>query len=122
MVITAQTLYSATAANAKEFAILLALGIPRWRISMMVLTQSFWVGVIGIVLSYPMCLGLRYARAPAWRRRGPALGGAGRHRGRDHRHGALRRHASRLRSVPADRADVAASLMRATWSDSHAGI
>ena len=61
MVITAQTLYSATAANAKEFAILLALGIPRWRISMMVLTQSFWVGIIGIVLSYPICLGLRYA-------------------------------------------------------------
>ena len=36
MVITAQTLYSATAANAKEFAILLALGIPRWRIYHMV--------------------------------------------------------------------------------------
>jgi putative ABC transport system permease protein len=60
MVITAQTLYSATAANAKEFAILLALGIPRWRISMMVLNQSFWVGVIGITLSYPICLGLRW--------------------------------------------------------------
>ncbi len=59
MVITAKTLYSATAANAKEFAILLALGIPRWRISIMVLTQSFWVGVIGIALSYPICLGLR---------------------------------------------------------------
>jgi putative ABC transport system permease protein len=61
MVITAQTLYSATAANAKEFAILLALGIPRSRISMMVLTQSFWVGVIGITLAYPICLALRYA-------------------------------------------------------------
>lgn len=59
-VITAQTLYSATAANAKEFAILLALGIPRWRISAMVLTQSFWVGVIGIALAYPVCLGLKY--------------------------------------------------------------
>jgi putative ABC transport system permease protein len=61
MVITAQTLYSATAANAKEFAILLALGIPRWRISLMVLAQSFWVGVIGIALAYPICHGLRYA-------------------------------------------------------------
>jgi putative ABC transport system permease protein len=60
MVITAQTLYSATAANAKEFAILLALGIPRWRISLMVLTQSFWVGIIGLALAYPTCLGLRY--------------------------------------------------------------
>lgn len=61
MVITAQTLYSATAANAKEFAILLALGIPRWRISVMVVTQSFWVGIIGIALAYPISLGLRYA-------------------------------------------------------------
>lgn len=60
-VITAQTLYSATTANAKEFAILLALGIPRWRISMMVLAQSFWVGIIGIALAYPSCLALRYA-------------------------------------------------------------
>lgn len=59
MVITAQTLYSATAASAKEFAILLALGIPRWRIMLMVLTQSFWVGIFGIVLAYPVCLGLR---------------------------------------------------------------
>src|SRR5204863_4810453 len=59
-VITAQTLYSATAASAKEFAILLALGIPRWRISVMVMTQSFWVGVIGITLAYPICVGLRY--------------------------------------------------------------
>ncbi len=58
-VITAQTLYSATTANAKEFAILLALGIPRWRISMMVLAQSFWVGVIGVALAYPVCRGLR---------------------------------------------------------------
>jgi len=59
MVITYQTLYSATKANAKEFAILLALGIPRWRISVMVLLQSFWVGVLGIVLAYPTCLGLK---------------------------------------------------------------
>jgi putative ABC transport system permease protein len=59
LVITAQTLYSATAASAKEFAILLALGIPRWRISLMVLAQSFWVGVIGIGFALPVCQGLR---------------------------------------------------------------
>jgi putative ABC transport system permease protein len=59
-VITYQTLYAATTASAKEFAILLALGIPRWRISLMVLAQSFWVGVIGIALAYPVCLVLRY--------------------------------------------------------------
>lgn len=62
-VITAQTLYSATTANAKEFAILLALGIPRWRISMMVLAQSFWVGVIGVLLAYPVCHGLKVLAA-----------------------------------------------------------
>jgi putative ABC transport system permease protein len=60
-VITAQTLYSATTANAKEFAILLALGIPRRRISRMVFQQSFWVGVVGIALAYPVCYGLRMA-------------------------------------------------------------
>jgi putative ABC transport system permease protein len=60
-VITAQTLYSATTANAKEFAILLALGIPRWRIMGMVLAQSFWVGVIGVAIAYPTCLGLQSA-------------------------------------------------------------
>jgi|SRR5579883_422707 len=60
-VITAQTLYSATAANAKEFALLLAMGIPRWRISRMVLAQSFWIGLLGLLLAYPVCVGLRYA-------------------------------------------------------------
>ncbi len=59
-VITAQTLYSATRANAKEFAILLALGIPRWRISIMVLMQSFWVGIAGLVMAIPVCFGLWY--------------------------------------------------------------
>lgn len=60
-VITYQTLRSATMASAKEFAILLALGIPRWRISWMVLTQSFWVGVIGVGVAYPICLALQLA-------------------------------------------------------------
>jgi putative ABC transport system permease protein len=59
-VITAQTLYSATIANAKEFAILLALGIPRWRVSLMVLAQSFWVGVSGLIMAIPICMGLWY--------------------------------------------------------------
>lgn len=58
-VITYQTLRSATAASAKEFAILLALGIPRWRISVMVLQQCFWVALIGIGMAYPVCLALR---------------------------------------------------------------
>jgi putative ABC transport system permease protein len=60
MVITAQTLYSATIANAREFAILLALGVPRWRIGLLVVTQAFWIGLIGVTLAYPVCLGLKY--------------------------------------------------------------
>jgi putative ABC transport system permease protein len=58
-VITAQTLYSATAAGAPEFAILLALGIPRRRVSRMVLQQALWVGGVSLALAYPVCRGLR---------------------------------------------------------------
>ena len=59
-VITAQTLYSATMASAKEFATLLALGIPRRKIYGMVIQQSFWVGIFGIIVAYPVVLGLAY--------------------------------------------------------------
>jgi putative ABC transport system permease protein len=58
MVVTSQTLYAATTASAREYAILLALGIPRWRISLTVLVQSFWIGVIGVVVAYPAVKGL----------------------------------------------------------------
>jgi putative ABC transport system permease protein len=54
MVVTSQTLYAATRASDREYAILLALGIPRWRVSLTVLIQSFWVGIIGIILAYPV--------------------------------------------------------------------
>jgi len=53
-VITAQTLYAATMASAKEFATLLALGIPRRRIYGLVMAQSFWVGLVGVALAYPL--------------------------------------------------------------------
>src|SRR5262245_35113631 len=52
-VVTSQTLYAATVASLREFAVLRALGIPRWRMGMMVLAQSFWVGVIGVALALP---------------------------------------------------------------------
>jgi putative ABC transport system permease protein len=58
MVVTSQTLYAATRASDREYAILLALGIPRWRISFTVLIQSFWVGIIGVIVAYPTVLGL----------------------------------------------------------------
>jgi putative ABC transport system permease protein len=52
-VVTSQTLYSATVASLKEYAVLRALGIPRWRMRMMVISQAFWVGVSGIAVAIP---------------------------------------------------------------------
>src|SRR5207244_3345061 len=52
-VVTSQTLYAATAASAKEYAILLAMGIPRRKVTLTVLVQSFWVGLFGILVAYP---------------------------------------------------------------------
>jgi putative ABC transport system permease protein len=59
-VVTSQTLYSATVASLKEYAVLRALGIPRWRMSMMVLAQSFWVGVTGVMAAFPAIYGIAY--------------------------------------------------------------
>jgi putative ABC transport system permease protein len=56
--ITAQTLYAATMASAKEFATLLALGIPRRKIYGLVLAESFWVGVLGVLVALPAVWGL----------------------------------------------------------------
>jgi len=52
-VVTSQTLYAATVASLRELAILQALGIPRWRMVMSVIAQSFWVGLAGVVISIP---------------------------------------------------------------------
>lgn len=52
-VVTSQTLYAATAASLKEYAVLRALGIPRWRMALGVLAQSFWVGLAGVGVAVP---------------------------------------------------------------------
>jgi putative ABC transport system permease protein len=57
-VVTSQTLYAATTASAKEYAILLAMGIPRRKVTKTVIVQSFWVGLFGVVLAYPTVHGL----------------------------------------------------------------
>jgi putative ABC transport system permease protein len=57
-VVTSQTLYAATAASQREFSTLRAMGIPRWRLKMSVLVQSFWVGLFGIAIAVPITLGL----------------------------------------------------------------
>jgi len=59
-VVTSQTLYSATVASLKEYAVLRALGIPRWRMAMMVMSQSFWVGIAGISIALPAIYLLAY--------------------------------------------------------------
>lgn len=53
-VVTSQTLYGATIAFQREFATMRAMGIPRWRLQLTVLTQSLWVGALGILLSVPV--------------------------------------------------------------------
>lgn len=58
LAITVQTLYAAVAAAQREFAVLEALGISRWRIAGAVLAQSFWLGAVGIALSLPTAFGL----------------------------------------------------------------
>jgi putative ABC transport system permease protein len=60
-VVTSQTLYAATVASLREFAVLRALGIPRWRMALMVVSQSFWIGIIGIVLALPAIYALKWA-------------------------------------------------------------
>jgi putative ABC transport system permease protein len=55
-VVTSQTLYAATAASIKEYAVLRAMGIPRWRMYMAVISQSFWVGIAGIAAAVPAIL------------------------------------------------------------------
>jgi putative ABC transport system permease protein len=57
-VVTSQTLYAATAASLREYAVLRALGIPRWRMALSVLSQSFWVGLVGVCLALPASFAL----------------------------------------------------------------
>jgi putative ABC transport system permease protein len=64
-VVTSQTLYAATAASMKEFAVLRAMGIPRWRMATLVMSQAFWVGIIGVGLSIPAVHGLAALAAAA---------------------------------------------------------
>jgi putative ABC transport system permease protein len=58
MAITSQTLYAATVASLREYAVLRALGIPRWRMAVLVMAQSLWVGLGGIALALPMIFAL----------------------------------------------------------------
>lgn len=61
LVITSQTLYAATAASWRKYAVLEALGIPTWRMAAAVLGQSFWIGAAGLIIACPVTLGLSEA-------------------------------------------------------------
>ena len=59
-VVTSQTLYAATVAAQREYATLRAMGIPRWRLQISVVQQSFWVGLAGIIVALPITLALAW--------------------------------------------------------------
>jgi putative ABC transport system permease protein len=61
LVVTSQTLYAATTASLREYAVLDALGIPRRCMVGLVLTKSFWIGVVGVCIALPVSLGLAEA-------------------------------------------------------------
>ncbi len=64
LAVTSETLYAAVLAQAKEFAVLEALGIARRHTVGLVLAQSFWLGLGGIVMALPCTVAL--ARAALW--------------------------------------------------------
>jgi len=53
-VVTSQTLYAATVALLKEFALLRAMGIPRWRIAAVMMALAGVVGLVGVLISLPV--------------------------------------------------------------------
>jgi putative ABC transport system permease protein len=56
--ITSQTLYAAISASLRELAVLRALGIPRWRMSLFVMQQAGIVGLLGLAVGFPSAFGL----------------------------------------------------------------
>lgn len=58
LAVTSETLYAAVLAQTKEVAVLEALGIPRSNVARLVLAQSFWLGVGGIVVALPVTVAL----------------------------------------------------------------
>jgi len=61
LAITRQTLYAAAVASLREYAMLDALGIPRWRLHALVLASSFWIGLAGVACALPVAFGLGWA-------------------------------------------------------------
>jgi putative ABC transport system permease protein len=60
LAVTSETLYAAVLAQTKEIAVLEALGIPRSHVARLVLAQSIWLGIGGIVASLPCMVALAW--------------------------------------------------------------
>jgi putative ABC transport system permease protein len=58
LAVTSETLYAAVLAQSKEFAVLEALGITRRHVMGLVLAQSFWLGVGGVLMALPCTVAL----------------------------------------------------------------
>src|SRR5262249_34846932 len=61
LTVTSEELYAAVLAQAKEFAVLDALGFNRRRVKGLVLAQAFWLGLGGSVLALPCIVALARA-------------------------------------------------------------
>jgi putative ABC transport system permease protein len=61
LAVTSETLYAAVLAQTKEVAVLEALGIPSRHVARLVLAQSFWLGVGGIIAALPCTVALARA-------------------------------------------------------------
>lgn len=60
-VVTRQTLYAATLASLREYAVLRALGTPRCLLSASMLFQAFCVGIAGVLAALPAIAGLAWS-------------------------------------------------------------
>jgi putative ABC transport system permease protein len=80
-VITSQTLYAAIVASIREYATLRALGVPARSLRAVVLEQSAWVGIAGLVLTGVAAAGALWLadtfyvamRMPPWALAGTAV-------------------------------------------------
>ena len=61
LAVTSETLYAAVLAQSKELAVLDALGIPQQRVVHLVLSQSVWLGVGGLLMALPCAVALARA-------------------------------------------------------------
>jgi putative ABC transport system permease protein len=56
LAVTSETLYAAVLAQAQEFAVLDALGIPTKHVAGLVLAQALWLGVGGVLMAVPIAV------------------------------------------------------------------